>query len=238
MMRIWILSSMKMMTKPTGLIILVLLASFLTFEFTTLDIVIQDYFYNFSTQQWVLDRNAAIPKLVFYDGIKLLYFLFVLGIFIILLFFRKKHVIVQYKKGLAIVLLSCIAVPLLIGFLKATTNVPCPKDISHYGGNYPYITVLSKYPATFQQTKNIKCYPAGHASGGFALMSLFFLFSSRRNKKIALISTIIIGWTIGSYKMIIGDHFFSHTLITMMLSWLLILSINYMIGRFCLHRCK
>ncbi len=214
-----------MINKSIGLIILLLLLSFLLFELTPLDIIIQDYFYNFNTHQWILDKNAVLPKLIFYDGIKKLYILFVIVLLISLLFFRRHPIIMHYKKGLVIVLVSCITVPLFIGLLKAITNVPCPTDISHYGGDYPYVTVLSKYPDTFHQTENIRCYPAGHASGGFALMSLFFLFTSRRNKKIALISTLAIGWTIGNYKMIIGDHFFSHTLITMIISWLMILLI-------------
>lgn len=224
MIRIWILLDTKMITKSIGLMILLLL-SFLLFEFTPLDIIIQDYFYNFNTHQWILDKNAVLPKLIFYDGIKKLYILFVIAVLISLLFFRWHPIIMHYKKGLVIVLVSCLTVPLFIGLLKATTNVPCPTDIKRYGGNYPYVTVLSKYPDTFHQTENIRCYPAGHASGGFALMSLFFLFTSRRNKKIALISTLAIGWTIGNYKMIIGDHFFSHTLITMIISWLMILLI-------------
>lgn len=36
---------------------------------------------------------------------------------------------------------------------------------------------------------------------------------------------MVIGWSMGSYKMLIGDHFLSHTVITMILAWLLILLI-------------
>jgi len=71
----------------------------------------------------------------------------------------------------------------------------------------------------------IKCWPAGHASGGFALLSLFFLFKSRKNKKIAIITALSVGWAMGLYKMVIGDHFLSHTIITMMLAWLIVLII-------------
>jgi len=35
----------------------------------------------------------------------------------------------------------------------------------------------------------------------------------------------VIGWSMGTYKMLIGDHFLSHTTITMILAWLLILMI-------------
>lgn len=37
---------------------------------------------------------------------------------------------------------------------------------------------------------------------------------------------ISIGWALGLYKMFIGDHFLSHTLVTMLLAWLMILLIS------------
>ncbi|MFK5987094.1 MAG: phosphatase PAP2 family protein [Pseudomonadota bacterium] len=219
------------MSRKPLIIVSILLLCFLIFELSSIDVYIQDFFYNFESKHWLLNKNAVIPKLIFYDGIKKIFIAFVISILIMLLFFRHKAIIKPYKKGLLIVLLSCIIVPLFISFLKATTNIPCPKDIQRYGGNYPYVRVLTSYPDTFQQTGKIKCYPAGHASGGFALMSLYFLFFSRRKKQIALIAAISIGWAIGDYKMIIGDHFFSHTLITMIISWLIILFIARMVDR-------
>ncbi len=30
------------------------------------------------------------------------------------------------------------------------------------------------------------------------------------------------GWIMGAYKMLIGDHFLSHTIVTMLLAWLII----------------
>ena len=103
--------------------------------------------------------------------------------------------------------------------------MPCPKNEIHYGGTYPHTAVWESYTKPYTHLKDIKCWPAGHASGGFALMSLFFLFRRKRNKYLALSSAIVIGWSMGIYKMFIGDHFFSHTLITMFLAWLIILII-------------
>lgn len=221
-----------MLNKYFTISLLVLFISFFVFEFTAIDLFIQDYFYNFETGQWLLDKNAVIPRVIFYDGVRALFILFIFGLLITLLFFRRYPLINNNKIGLLVVLLSCVLVPLFIGYLKSVTNIPCPTDLERYGGSFPYVTVLTDYPSTFQQSGNIKCYPAGHASGGFSLMSLFFLFSNGRKKKIALASAIVFGWTIGNYKMIIGDHFFSHTFITMVLSWLLISSLNYVVLRY------
>jgi len=153
-------------------------------------------------------------------------FILVMSLVLIgLLFFRRMKLIQVYQEGLLILCLSVILVPSVVGVLKATTNVPCPRDITRYNGHYPYVTVLTPYPENFRQTERIKCFPAGHASGGFALLSLFFLFKKRKNRFIALFSAAIVGWALGGYKMLIGDHFLSQTVVTMILAWLIILVI-------------
>ena len=121
---------------------------------------------------------------------------------------------------------------MIIGTLKANTNVPCPCDFMHFGGEYPYIRALDSMPQEI--VKKFKCYPAGHASGGFALMSLFFLFKEKKNSFIAFGVAMIIGWSMGIYKMLIGHHYLSHTLITMILAWLLILVIYKITKRYSL----
>jgi membrane-associated PAP2 superfamily phosphatase len=125
-----------------------------------------------------------------------------------------------------ILIFSAILIPVIVGTLKKETNMPCPKDEINYNGVYPRIAVWEQYSEEFKlHHNNSRCWPAGHASGGFALLSLFFLFKKRRNKFIGLGIGLITGWSMGLYKMIIGDHFLSHTVITMVLAWLIILLI-------------
>ena len=195
------------------------------FQFTNLDIFIQSFFYDFESKNWLIDKNEPILKLFLYDGLKKAIIIFNVLILIALIFFRKKQIIQEYKKGLLIVLLSAIFIPSIIGTLKAITNTPCPCNIINFGGTYPDIKVFDKYPEDFIQKSKAKCWPAGHASGGFALMSLFFLFKKPKHQKIALIGIIILAWSMGTYKMLLGDHFLSHTIITMLLAWIIILTI-------------
>lgn len=209
-----------------------LLGVILLFAFTNFDIFIQEFFYNENTHQWFLDKNEPVLKFIFYDGIKKLLILFAIGILFILIFFRKNKTLLEYKKGLIIILLSSIIVPLTVGSLKAVTNMPCPKNTQHFNGKYPDVNLFECYPDEFKEKNpdcKIKCWPAGHASGGFALLSLFFLFKSRRNQKRAVIIALSIGFGMGIYKMLIGDHFFSHTVITMLIAWLIILLIDSLI---------
>ena len=195
------------------------------FQFTNLDIFIQSFFYDFESKNWLIDKNEPILKLFLYDGLKKAIIIFNVLILIALLFFRKKQIVQEYKKGLLIVLLSAIFIPSIVGTLKAITNTPCPCNIINFGGTYPDIKVFDKYPEDFIQKSKAKCWPAGHASGGFALMSLFFLFKKPKHQKIALIGIIILAWSMGTYKMLLGDHFLSHTIITMLLAWIIILTI-------------
>lgn len=216
---------LKNLNKQIIITAILLIAVITLFQFSKLDIFVQDSFYNFETKNWIIDKNEPILKFFLYDGIKTLVIIFGVAILFSLIFLRKKHFVQEYKKGLIIVLLSAIFVPLIIGSLKAVTNTPCPCNIIHFNGTYPETKVFDSYPKDFVQNSKVKCWPAGHASGGFALMALFFLFKTPQNQKRALIGALIIGWSMGTYKMLLGDHFLSHTIITMIMAWFIILII-------------
>ncbi len=211
---------------------IILVVTIVFFELTGIDIRLQDHLFNFDHQQWLLDRNDRLWKFLFYDGIKRLFIGCILLLVLALLFFRKRALIRRNLRGLIIVCLSAITVPLVVGLLKDHTNVPCPRNLVHYGGDYPYVTVLTPYPEDFDQEKKIRCYPAGHASGGFSLLSLAFLFGTRKKQALALAGVMLVGWSTGIYKMLIGDHFLSHTVVTMILAWLIILIIVRSVDRF------
>lgn len=199
------------------------------FQITDLDIFFQNLFFDFNTSTWIWNKDESISKFILYDGIKGLLIGIAFLTLMFLLIFRKKTFLNGYKKGLFLFVLASIIIPTVVGTLKATTNTPCPKNIEHFGGNYPDIKVFDSYPKDFVQEKKIKCWPAGHASGGFTLLSLFFLFKKRKNQYLALTGALIIGWAMGTYKMLIGDHFLSHTIITMLIAWLIVLLLKQLL---------
>ncbi len=216
---------LKDLNKQIVITALFLIAVIALFQFSELDIFVQNFFYNFETKNWIIDKNEPLLRFFLYDEIKALLVIFAVAVLFSLIFLRKKNFVQEYKTGLIIILLSAIFVPLIIGSLKAITNTPCPCNIVHFDGIYPETKVFDSYPKEFAQRSKVKCWPAGHASGGFALMALFFLFKTPTNQKRALIGALIIGWSMGTYKMILGDHFLSHTIITMIMAWLIILII-------------
>lgn len=209
--------------KEIWLVALLLAAVFFFFEFSSLDLIVEDALYGAAGQSWFFPReNESWQALLFYIGIKYLIILVGAGFVLAYLFsFAKKaNMLREYRRGLVIVCLSMLLVPAFVGALKTATNTPCPSECERYGGAYPYITVLDPMPLNISE--KFRCFPAGHASGGFALMSLYFLFRSRRNKVLALTAALATGSMMGFYKMAMGDHYLSHTLITLLLSWLII----------------
>ncbi len=213
---------MNFFNKHILLAILLLIVTILFFQYTNVDIEVENLFYNFQTHKWLIDENNKLLDLIFYSGIKKVLIVFGLSLLFILLFLRNKPMFKPYKKGLLVVVLSFIMIPFLVGTLKKVTNTPCPNNLKIYGGEYPDIKVLTPYPKNSPlRCKHVRCWPAGHASGGFALMALFFLFKSRKNKLLALSLGLFIGWSMGLYKMFVGDHFLSHTIVTMLLAYLI-----------------
>ena len=211
------------------LILLVVIILF--FDFTSIDMWLQDKLYRPELGQWLLDKQDPFLRNLFYDGPKTLLMVLAKVLLLVLIVFRSSAFLERYRSGLAIVLITTVVTVALVGGLKSVTNVPCPKDLSHFGAEYPYVTFLHRLPLA-ETLGRVRCFPAGHASGGFALLSLFFLFKRRRNRRIGFGTGMVLGWTFGIYKMLIGDHFLSHTLVTMCLAWLVSLTVAASVYRF------
>lgn len=211
-------------------------AVILFFGLSDADLWVQNFFYRPQTGTWLVDGDDPLWDLLFYSGLKKV-LIVVSALLLLALISAYRHPLIRrHRRGLSILVLSVIIVPAIVNGLKAVTNMPCPKNLEIYGGQYPHTCVWEKYPSDFCQAKKIKCWPAGHASGGFALMSLVFLFRSQKGRRNALAFGIGMGWIMGTYKMVIGDHFLSHTVITMVMGWLIILLIVRLVDTIAARR--
>jgi membrane-associated PAP2 superfamily phosphatase len=208
---------------------------FLMIEFTGIDLWVQDHFYNFKSQSWIVDDDAPIPRLLFYTGPKSLIWVFGILIIVASIFygkFRQWFPRINFaRRDMWIVAATLATAPALVSFGKATTNTFTPSQIRRYGGNVPYVKVIEHYPANDRPTKRGRGFPAGHASGGFALLSLIGLASTRRGQAIGLSTSLGIGTIMGVYQMLKGAHYLSHTLVTIGVCWII-----FLIWRRILHR--
>ena len=74
------------MTRSLLLIILVIVSTLILFETYAVDLWLQDLFFDFKQQVWLVDRQNAVLKFIFYDGIKIAYLIALLGLSIALIF--------------------------------------------------------------------------------------------------------------------------------------------------------
>lgn len=190
------------------------------------DVWVQNHFYNPQSGHWlIVEGENPWLDFILYDGMKkLLIIVYSILLLIVLLGYRKKWV-QHHRRAMIILVLSGILVPSVVVGLKTLTNVPCPRDWQMYGGEYPHVGVLDAYPENFCQEHRIRCWPAGHASFGFSLLALVFVFRRKKEQMLALIGAMGIAWSMGIYKILKGDHFLSHTIIAMIMGWLIILLI-------------
>lgn len=211
-----------------------LVATLLIEQYTNVDITVQNLFFNSATASWLINRqDNYILHFLFYSGVKIALIAAASAVFIALIasFFRPKLRAARY--GFVIFLAAMALVPIVLAGAKKYTNVYCPAQLTIYGGGKPYAKLFESYPKDFDRKANNKgrCFPAGHASGGFALMILFFCFKKRRDKLLGLTLGLSLGWAMGIYQMLRGEHFISHTFTSMFGAWLLILILSVVMDR-------
>lgn len=212
--------------------VLILAAIVAVFELTDIDLRVQDRFFDFPTGSWLVNRREPAARLAFYTGAKGA--LIALGVVCVAGAVLAGRIprLRPHRRGLGLMALSLIFVPLLISGFKSVSNTYTPAQITRYGGQNPYVKPLERYPAGFHPKRPGRGYPAGHASGGFALMMLYFAARRPRWKWSGLALGLAAGWAMGLYQTLNGQHYLSHTLVTQSAAWILILLIRALVDRF------
>ena len=198
-----------------------LVASLFFFNSTDIDLVVQRLLYDPQHRCWLIDANQPVLRFIFYSGVKGLLFAAGGGIIIAWLSGFWSNRLRPFRRVLFFLILSMGLVPLVVGGGKRVTNVFCPSELTIFNGNKPYVKLFDPMPPRVGERGC--CFTAGHASGGFSLMSLYFLPENRHRRYQGLAVGFGLGWLMGLYQMAKGAHFLSHTVVTMEIAWFLIL---------------
>jgi membrane-associated PAP2 superfamily phosphatase len=206
--------------RAIGLSGLLLVLTVAVFEATPLDLLVQDRLYD-PVNGWTVDRDSPMPRLILYDGPKLLF----AAIGVVLLFCvavpDSRVARLPISRRDAAFLFVCLSLaPLTAETLKETTGVFAPRKLERYGGQQPYRTILESIPYVRGRERG-HAFPAAHCSGAFALVGLYFVASGRVARWSALALGLTTGWSVGLYQMMKGAHFLSHTVVTMILAWMI-----------------
>lgn len=116
-----------------------------------------------------------------------------------------------------LIVCSISFVPLAVSIMKALSGVYSPVDLLPYNGKHPHIGLLEQL-WTYGAVSGGRSFPAGHASGGFALIALWYLPLRKSWKRALFVFGFLAGWGMGLYQMARGEHFLSHTLATMFIA--------------------
>ena len=101
----------------------------------------------------------------------------------------------------------------------------CPWDLLRYGGEKAYYELFSRRPAGMGSAG---CFPAGHASAGYAWVALYFFYLATRPRWRwwGLGAAMALGMVFGIAQQLRGAHFLSHDLWALMLCWLVALAMH------------
>lgn len=172
----------------------------------------------FRDHAWLLSKafhQTYGPTL--YTGPKIVIALIAVAALAVALGLLRKDSLASWRKPCLLLALSICLVPLLAASLKAVTGVYGPVDLLSYGGSHPHVGFLD-HLWTYGRPGAGRSFPAGHASGGFALMALYYL-PLRPGLRSGLCGAgFALGWLMGLYQMARGEHFLSHTLTSMFLA--------------------
>jgi len=122
------------------------------------------------------------------------------------------------RRPLTYLLVATALSTLLVAGLKSWSNVDCPWDLARYGGARPYIGLFELRPAGLGRGL---CFPAGHASGGYTWLALYFFLGAvkPRWRWAGLSVGLGFGLLFGISQQLRGAHFFSHDLAALAICW-------------------
>lgn len=144
------------------------------------------------------------------------------------------HVVPSLKSRrrlLLFVVLAMTLAPLAVVMLKQLTDRPCPWDLTEFGGALPYTRLFE--PRIEPHARGL-CFPAGHASTGFALLALFFAAHHRGSARLAraaLQAGIGAGLLLGSGRIAQGAHLLSHVIWAGLVCWLVMVILYILLLR-------
>jgi membrane-associated PAP2 superfamily phosphatase len=218
-----------------GIPLLIALGLFLVFDLTRLDVLISDALYNTTTHEFILGHNKLFENITHrwariipnWTGEAA-----VIGALLSFLWPRfraEKHArlmawlekvrvapllrfLTRHRRDLLFVVFAFSITTGFIHYFKSHTSVYCPVETTLYGGIEQKKEWFENFSLLHEAGKG-RCWPGGHASGGFTLMALYFValrYRWRHARKL-LAFTLLLGFVYGTTRIFQGWHFMSHT---------------------------
>jgi membrane-associated PAP2 superfamily phosphatase len=185
-------------------------------EQTTLDLWLADQWFALQGGQWAWRSHWLSYDLIHHHGKQLIIATGLAALLLITVSFVRPAMR-HWRAPMSYLLTTMAVVPALIASAKRLSPVACPWDLTRYGGELPYVRTFEH---GFGPSDLGHCFPAGHASGGFILLAMYFaaLPLIKRPGRF-LLPGLLVGWIFALGQQSRGAHFLSHDLWTLGLCW-------------------
>ncbi|RNC69178.1 MAG: phosphatase PAP2 family protein [Desulfuromonadales bacterium] len=186
-------------------------------EITHVDLLLADQFYDFAAGRWPAKDSWWAQWLIHKRGRDLVAVIAAGSFLTWVLSFQIPRL--RSARWAALYLLIAIVLGTgLVTIGKNVTGRHCPWDMERYGGSVPYTRLFEKVPAGHNKGR---CFPAGHAAGGYALMASYFALRGRHAglARAGLAAGLILGSVYGWGQMARGAHFLSHNIWSAAVCW-------------------
>lgn len=180
-----------------------------------LDTMLAGHFFN-PADKWMYRDSFVLEKILHKGGVifSIVILVAILGRWIYLF---KFHGDKKQRDYVGFVFLASVLTIIVVFFLKRWSTFPCPWNSLAFGGDVGHQPIWKAFAL---ELPGGKCFPAGHSSGGFCFLSMYFGYTfiyGKRNFK-TLIPGLLIGVIFGLTQQMRGAHYLSHDLTTILIS--------------------
>jgi membrane-associated PAP2 superfamily phosphatase len=185
-------------------------------ENSNLDLWMADQWYALQGGQWAWRSHWVSYELIHHYGKQLIIGIGLTALVLIVLSYIRPG-LRNWRAPMSYLLTTMAVVPTLIATFKKFSPVDCPWSLLRYGGDLPYVRTFEH---SFGLTDVGRCFPAGHASGGFILLAMYFAaLPFVKHPARYLLPGVIVGWIFALGQQSRGAHFLSHDLWTLSVCW-------------------
>ena len=183
-----------------------------------LDFKVQSWFWDGS--DWLIPKDSGWFHQLAYTGPKVGLYAFALWLLWAMASPSSSPAWLGRRRA-AYLFFTMAAISLTCTQLRDVTQMATPRALKVYGAVGPnaweHLLLFDAKPLGYPSN----AFPAGHASGGFALLSLAFAWAAASARRRGLLIGIVYGSAMGLYQVARGEHFLSHTLATAAIAWLI-----------------
>lgn len=193
-------------------------------QYTNVDLIIEDYYYDKSLKLFPWEKSwfakdlmhGYVKNVIIKSG-------YLLYLFVLLdIIFRWQRLSPFIRIRLRFLAAASFFVPFIVRGIQQFWVLHCPWNVDRYGGAEPFLRLLDFAPAGIKVSH---CFPAGHATVGLWLASLCIFWLPHRPKIACgvFFSGLGVGLFMGWVQQMRGAHFLFHTLWSAWLASLIIL---------------